>query len=305
MVQTLGYGLGLLLVVLMSDVLVLCFPLNAGGASKMQRQRQKLFSSTLTPSSSSSTKKTEFFDRVEAGLLDRYKGDTIDRVIQFCRYARGDMPPPGAQSAFQEPCELFIDDLTAKAWWETSDFPWVKELEKHVDVISQELRSAVQADENWGKSRRHNSMGDGWSSFRLQKLGEWNDENMSVFPQTMGILRDAEVPLAIRGCMFAKQTPGTGVVPHSDEWNFVLTLHLGIVIPKGQGCWIRVGEETRSWQQDKALIFDTSFTHSTGNDSEEDRFVLIFDIWHPELSLDERSALTYIFDERTKVDNAH
>lgn len=291
MVQSSPSSGSVLIVILISNVFILCFPLH------VQMHRKVLMSSTVT------TKKTQFFDRVEAGLLDRYKEDSISRVIQFCRYARGDMPPPRAQSAFHEPCELFIDDLTAKAWWETSDFPWVKELEKHADVIGRELQSALQADDDWGKSRRHNSMGDGWSSFRLQKLGEWNDENVSAFPLTMGVLRDAKIPLATRGCMFAKQAPGSGVVPHSDEWNFVLTLHLGIVIPKGRGCWIRVGDETRSWQQDKALIFDTSFTHSTGNDSDEDRFVLIMDFWHPELTVAECSALTYIFDERTKVDN--
>ena len=51
--------------------------------------------------------------------------------------------------------------------------------------------------------------------------------------------------------------------PHSDGRNFILTAHLGVSVPK-EGCSITVGGEKRSWEQDKVLVFDTSFTHETG-----------------------------------------
>jgi len=53
---------------------------------------------------------------------------------------------------------------------------------------------------------------------------------------------------------------------------------------------------------DGAVIFDTSFEYSTKNDSDEDRFVLIVDFWHPELTEPEREALEYIYDFRTKFE---
>ena len=34
-------------------------------------------------------------------------------------------------------------------------------------------------------------------------------------------------------------------------------------MPK-EGCTITVGMEKRAWEQDKVLVFDTSFTHETG-----------------------------------------
>lgn len=58
-------------------------------------------------------------------------------------------------------------------------------------------------------------------------------------------------------------------------------------MPK-EGCWIEVGGERRSWEEGKALILDTTFEHSTGNESDEDRFVLIIDFWHPGLTMEER-----------------
>ena len=92
-----------------------------------------------------------------------------------------------------------------------------------------------------------------------------------------------------------------GVKPHSDGRNFILTCHLGLDIPKD--CWIAVGGERREWQTNKAIVFDTSFTHETYNNSEDDRFVLIIDFWHPELTLPERQALEYIYDARNKFES--
>jgi aspartyl/asparaginyl beta-hydroxylase (cupin superfamily) len=80
-----------------------------------------------------------------------------------------------------------------------------------------------------------------------------------------------KIPLAVRGVCFARQEPGSGVAPHSDGRNFILTSHLGLKVP--EGCWIKVGEEERSWEVGRLTTLDTSFTHSTGNDSKEDRHV--------------------------------
>merc|ERR1712107_265478 len=63
-----------------------------------------------------------------------------------------------------------------------------------------------------------------------------------------------------------------------------------------------VGGETREWEEDGAIILDTSFRHSTRNDSDEDRFVLIVDFWHPDLTEAEREALEFIYDFRTKFE---
>lgn len=38
---------------------------------------------------------------------------------------------------------------------------------------------------------------------------------------------------------FARQSPKTGIKPHTDNTNFILTGHLGLIIPEGD-CWIKV-----------------------------------------------------------------
>jgi aspartyl/asparaginyl beta-hydroxylase (cupin superfamily) len=79
--------------------------------------------------------------------------------------------------------------------------------------------------------------------------------------------------LAVRGVCFARQAAGSGVGSHSDGRNFILTSHLGLKVP--EGCWIKVGEEESSWEVGKLTTLDTSFLHSTGNNSTDDRHVLV------------------------------
>ena len=148
-------------------------------------------------------------------------------------------------------------------------------------------------------------MGEGWTAFRLQRFGQWIDSNCELFPYTTSLLRTLPIPLAMRGVIFARQQPHSGVQPHSDGRNFVLTAHLGLQVPtrSPELCWIEVGGERRYWVQDKAIIFDTSFVHRTLNDSEEDRYVLILDFWHPDLTLIERDALQYIYASRNLFDS--
>ena len=54
-------------------------------------------------------------------------------------------------------------------------------------------------------NRYMSTMGEGWTAFRLQRLGQWNEANTRTFPLTTEIIRGLNIPLAVRGVMFAKQ----------------------------------------------------------------------------------------------------
>ena len=57
----------------------------------------------------------------------------------------------------------------------------------------------------------------------------------------------------------------------------------------------RVGNEVREWEEGKLLVFDDTIEHEAWNDSGEDRVILIFDIWRPELNDQERGELAALF----------
>ena len=46
----------------------------------------------------------------------------------------------------------------------------------------------------------------------------------------------------------------------------------------------------------KVILFDTSIYHDAVNDSEEMRYILMMRVWHPDLTMDEREALQFIYD---------
>jgi aspartyl/asparaginyl beta-hydroxylase (cupin superfamily) len=94
--------------------------------------------------------------------------------------------------------------------------------------------------------------------------------------------------------LFSRLEPGAHIPPHSGMLNCRLICHLPLVVPKG--CWLRVGNEKREWEEGKLLIFDDSFEHEAMNPSGELRIILLFDIWRPELGSEERSSISAIFD---------
>lgn len=259
----------------------------------------------------------QFWEDVDEGLVGIEKfyekqGQSMERIKTFCKRARGDLPEPEPASAGHQPSEEHIDGLTANAFWDVADdssnFPWATELEEKAGIIIEEFEknllqsssedsSLFSGDSAW----QSKVMGTGWSAFRLQRLGVWNVENCAVFPKTYNLLRELNIPLAVRGVCFARQTPGSGVAPHSDGRNFILTSHLGLKIP--EGCWIKVGEEERSWSTGKLTTLDTSFEHSTGNPTADDRHVLIIDFWHPELTDAEKAGLEFIYDLRNRFES--
>jgi aspartyl/asparaginyl beta-hydroxylase (cupin superfamily) len=147
---------------------------------------------------------------------------------------------------------LRIDTLlthhTIQPYWDTSDttnFPWATKLEENSHIIINEFQQKLlypnkneegglfSGDSAWQSA----VMGEGWSAFRLQRLGIWNTENCEVFPQTYELLRSLDIPLAVRGVCFARQAGGSGVGAHSDGRNFILTSHLGLSVPEGEFCW--------------------------------------------------------------------
>jgi aspartyl/asparaginyl beta-hydroxylase (cupin superfamily) len=61
-------------------------------------------------------------------------------------------------------------------------------------------------------------------------------------------------------------------------------------------CDFRVGNEVRQWVQGKAWAFDDTIEHEAWNKTDETRVVLLFDIWRPELSQEERALVVALFE---------
>ena len=72
--------------------------------------------------------------------------------------------------------------------------------------------------------------------------------------------------------------------------NLRLRVHLAL-LGDWEQCSLQVGQEELRWQQDELLLLDTTLQHSARNEGQQDRYVLLFDIWHPALSKADIEAL--------------
>jgi aspartyl/asparaginyl beta-hydroxylase (cupin superfamily) len=93
--------------------------------------------------------------------------------------------------------------------------------------------------------------------------------------------------------MFSLLRAGARIPPHTGTHNARLICHLPLLVPRD--CGFRVGNEVRTWEEGKLLIFDDTIEHEAWNNSDQDRVVLIFDIWRPELTEQEKREIEVFF----------
>lgn len=254
------------------------------------------------------TRQQQFWEMLEEDfeedVVPEFGRENLLRVYEFIKYCKYEKEIPELPE-FQDIDPEFFPGLRAKPWWEVDEIDnaeWVEKVVAGLPYVQGELADLLEDNEEYliSDSVKNDVMGGGWSGFRLRRLGAWLSRNCELFPKTVQLLKQSDVPLAMRGVIVARQVPGTGVQPHSDGRNFFLTAHFGLSVPPD--CAITVGGEERPWKEDDCIVLDTSFMHSTRNDSDEDRFVLVVDFWHPDLTIPEREALEWIYDFRNKFE---
>ena len=151
----------------------------------------------------------------------------------------------------------YIAGLTARPYWDVhgGSFPWMVTLEKNYETIRDELRAGLAnpdverlGNSVWVPAVRDDADGYGpdWRTLVLQDRGEWEPTNCGFFPKTVALVKAAGTPSV--EVFFAKQAPQTGIKPHTDFTNFIMTSHLGLDVPPAPQSWMNVGEETAYWE---------------------------------------------------------
>jgi ornithine lipid ester-linked acyl 2-hydroxylase len=162
----------------------------------------------------------------------------------------------------------------------TRDFAFVADLEARWEGIRDEYFSLPENHfEPWVQRRMYE---DGWSVFGLYALGRSIRPSLACCPRTAEAL--AQIPgLVTAG--FSRLAPGAHVAPHQGWAQSVYRLHLGLVVPPD--CRLRVGEETRAWEEGRCLIFDDTVEHEAWNCSAQTRAVLLLDFVRPGLTMED------------------
>ena len=120
--------------------------------------------------------------------------------------------------------------------------------------------------------------------------------------ELLGRLPQPDIPGAGPNAMFSLLAPRTVIPSHVGDNNARLVCHLPLIVP--EGCWFRVGAETRYWRRGEAFVFDDTIEHEAANPSDELRIVFIFDLWHPGLTEAEREAVRQVIAAEGGADKA-
>ena len=207
------------------------------------------------------------------------------------------------------PTHFHFPGLIEREFHDRSAHGWLLELEAAFPDILAEFQTVVSAEraellpyvqyseheplDQW----RHLNHSLDWTAIHLWQYGRRVDANARHCPRTMALLETLPQP-HIAGCspnaMFSLLAPGAIIPPHVGVSNTRLVCHLPLVVP--EGCWFRVGAETRFWEAGKAFVFDDTIEHEAANPSTELRVVFIIDIWHPGLSAVERDAVRLLLE---------
>ena len=251
-------------------------------------------------------------DRVAASIMS-----LIDAELEQAGYTAGrsdrrfthalDLLTKRKQPYLQQPRAFYYPELPNIQFYPREQFAWMDAVEAATDAITAELNAVLEDRAAFAPylqtqpglpNRTDYPLIDSmdWSTCFLWKDGKETD-NAARCPQTMAALADA--PLCrISGrspqIMFSQLKAGAHIQPHTGFVNTRLVCHLPLIVPPH--CWFRVGNDVRSWERGKCWAFDDTIEHEAKNESDRTRVVLIFDIWRPELSEEERLLVSTLLE---------
>jgi aspartyl/asparaginyl beta-hydroxylase (cupin superfamily) len=262
-------------------------------------------------------------ERAQAGvaethaLFNRHMEESLDRA----GFPPGRRPPRFQRSLeimrgqrslsleLQQPTAYYFPGLPQRAFYERSEFEWAPRLEAAVPEIRREILAYLESgkdgfspyivDDPSRPRRDVHGLNDNpaWSTLYLTDRGAFLPAMEKVFPRTVAAMKALDLPyISTRApsVLFSLLQPGARIPAHHGMLNARLVCHLPLIVPPG--CGFRVGDETRKWREGELLVFDDSVEHEAWNEGTNDRIIVIFDIWRPELDAGERRAVATLFE---------
>lgn len=157
--------------------------------------------------------------------------------------------------------------------------------------IREEFRASIAELASSDVNTRSLTSHGAWRKVPLWSHGIAHEEHLARCPRTAAVL--AELPLcrALGMAYFSEIAGGTDVKAHFGPTNARLRYHLGLDVPEGGQPYLAVADGRYQWSEGKVLAFDDGYIHAVRHGEGPPRGVLIVDIYHPELTLEERQLL--------------
>lgn len=165
-----------------------------------------------------------------------------------------------------------------------TQFEWHQHVTSELSKVQAELKALLTVPETIPNHQEivetiaAISNDDKWLSYFFYIYGRRFDKQCEECPDTARLLHN--IP-GMKTAFFSILSPGKKIPPHRGPYQGVMRYHLPLVVPRDGECAIRVGDETASFREGVALMFDDTYEHEVWNNTEETRVVLFLDIVRP------------------------
>ena len=236
-------------------------------------------------------------------LCDQH-GEAARRVVNGIELLVGERPPKPDRTGRNAEM-LTLPDIEMEAWPDPERWPRLKQIlsacDRYGPGVCNELRqfigsssfSAYLPDEyNMNKFQLSDP-----GCWRAVRVVDWRNPAAELPPycnDTRQLL--SEIARQLSGEVnILRVAPKSALPPHFDDFDCEVYIQIGLSIPSG--CGIRVGGQTRVWEEARPVAFNPGFLHEVWNQSERPRDVLAIDTWHPDLTDIEIAGLQQIRTE--------
>jgi hypothetical protein len=213
----------------------------------------------------------------------------------------------GARQLYlQQPGVFYYPGLPQQRFFDPAQFPWFADMLALLPAMQAELAEVLAEGESFtpyvhrteNRPAPNNPLLDkqDWSAFHFWKDGARIEASARRCPATMQALDHVpmpQIPGRSPNAHWSRLLPGAHIQPHHGMLNTRLICHLPILT--APACTLRVGSETREWIDGVPLVFDDSIEHEARNAGPNQRVVLLFEIWRPEIPAEDREAIARIF----------
>jgi aspartate beta-hydroxylase len=240
-------------------------------------------------------------ERIFAPMLQRFGPEAMARVAGFVAVQLGEASYTPADTR-QRPTAMPFPGLPQSPYIDKRRMAGLAELEAETPAILAELhavlghdtgREKVFDDPALAREFLRSPRGPAsWDGYYFYRHGQRNHTNATRCPRTMAAidrLALARVPGHGPEVLFSTLGPGTHLMPHHGVTNTRLVCHLPLIVPPD--CALSVAGEEHPWRVGEVVVFDDTYSHEALNRSDEVRVVMIFDMWHPDLTEAERIAV--------------
>jgi beta-hydroxylase len=117
-----------------------------------------------------------------------------------------------------------------------------------------------------------------WTRLYLTWYNKVDPLGEKLCPKSSAIIKSLP---NVKMAMFSVLKPGAKILPHTGPYRGCIRLHMGLITPNSDECFITLGGQTYSWRDGEVILLDDSYLHYVENNTDKYRVILLCDIIRP------------------------